>query len=91
MRRDITPARSLAAGKPDVETSWRESLSPRECEVVALVAAGASNRTIAFILAVSEKAIEKHISRAFAKLGAASRTQIAARVIAEGAGRRRET
>jgi DNA-binding CsgD family transcriptional regulator len=71
-----------------LETPWRESLSPREREVVALVAGGASNRTIALILAISEKAIEKHLSSAFVKLGVASRTQIAARVIAEGAAQR---
>lgn len=74
-----------------VQTPWQESLSPREREVVALVAGGAPNRTIAFILAVSEKAVEKHLSRAFVKLGVASRTQITALVIAEGAHRRRET
>jgi DNA-binding NarL/FixJ family response regulator len=72
-----------------VETPWRESLSPREREVVALVAGGASNRTIACILAVSEKAVEKSLASAFAKLGVASRTQIAARVITEGALRAR--
>jgi len=71
-----------------VETPWRATLSPRECEVVALVAGGASNRTIATILAVSEKTVEKHLSSAFAKLGVASRTQIAARVIAEGVSQR---
>jgi DNA-binding NarL/FixJ family response regulator len=68
-----------------VEIPWRNTLSPREREVVALVAGGASNRTIAFILAVSEKAIEKHLASAFAKLGVSSRTQVAALVITEGA------
>jgi DNA-binding CsgD family transcriptional regulator len=48
---------------------WRDLLSPREGEVVALVAGGASNRTIGFILAISDKAVEKHVARAFAKLG----------------------
>jgi DNA-binding CsgD family transcriptional regulator len=68
-----------------VEIPWRDTLSPREREVVALVAGGASNRTIALILAVSEKAVEKHLARAFAKLDVSSRTQIAALVITEGA------
>jgi len=77
----------LKSAGSDGDTAWRDALSPRECEVVALVAAGASNRTIGFILAISDKAVEKHLSSAFAKLGASSRTQIAARVIAEGAGR----
>jgi DNA-binding NarL/FixJ family response regulator len=71
-----------------METPWRDALSPREREVAALVAGGASNRTIGFILAISDKAVEKHVSSAFAKLGASSRTQLAARVISEGAGRR---
>jgi DNA-binding CsgD family transcriptional regulator len=71
-----------------VETSWRAALSPREREVVALVAGGASNRTIACILAVSEKAVEKRLTSAFTKLGVVSRTQITALVIAEGAVRR---
>jgi DNA-binding NarL/FixJ family response regulator len=73
----------------DTDTAWRDVLSPREREVAALVAAGASNRTIGFILAISDKAVEKHVASAFAKLGVASRTQVAARVIAEGADRRR--
>ena len=68
-----------------MQTPWQDTLSRREREVVALVAGGASNRTIAFILAVSEKAIEKHLASAFAKLGVSSRTQIAALVITEGA------
>ena len=71
-----------------METPWRELLSPRERDVVALVACGGSNRTIALILGVSQKAVEKHLSNAFTKLGAVSRTQIAALVISEGAGRR---
>ena len=72
----------------DADAAWRDVLSPREREVAALVAAGASNRTIGFILAISHKAVEKHVASTFAKLGVASRTQIAARVIAEGAERR---
>ncbi len=71
-----------------MDHTWRDPLSPREREVVALVAAGASNRTIGYILAISDKAVEKHLARAFAKLGVASRTQVASRVISEGAGRR---
>ena len=78
----------LESAEPNGETRWRDLLSPREGEVVALVAGGASNRTIGFILAISDKAVEKHLARAFAKLGVASRTQLATRVIAEGASRR---
>ena len=71
-----------------METPWRDPLSPREREVVALVAAGASNRTIGYILAISDKAVEKHLGSAFTKLGVGSRTQVASLVLTEGAGRR---
>jgi len=43
-------------------------LSPREGEVLALVAEGHSNAAIARILAVSEAAVGKHIGNLLAKL-----------------------
>ncbi|MEV4093431.1 response regulator transcription factor [Streptosporangium saharense] len=45
------------------------SLSGREQEVLALMAQGRSNSAIAVRLAVTEGAVEKHISSIFAKLG----------------------
>ena len=44
-------------------------LSPRELEVMAAMAEGKSNRGIAEALVISVPAVEKHISRIFAKLG----------------------
>ncbi|HEX9343290.1 MAG TPA: response regulator transcription factor [Actinomycetota bacterium] len=44
-------------------------LSPRELEVLALMAEGRSNAGIAERLVVTEGAVEKHISSIFAKLG----------------------
>jgi DNA-binding NarL/FixJ family response regulator len=46
-------------------------LSPRELEVLALMAEGRSNSAIARALAVSGGAVEKHINNIFAKLGLA--------------------
>ena len=46
-----------------------ETLTPREREVLALMAEGKSNRAIADQLVVSAGAVEKHISNVFAKLG----------------------
>lgn len=46
-----------------------DSLSPREREVLALMAEGRSNSAIAARLYVSEKAVAKHISSIFIKLG----------------------
>lgn len=47
------------------------SLTPREREVLSLMAEGRSNASIAAALVVSEGAVEKHTQRIFAKLGLA--------------------
>ncbi|HNM83308.1 MAG: response regulator transcription factor [Mycobacterium sp.] len=44
-------------------------LSPREREVLAELATGFSNRTVAQRLVLSQRAVEKHINSIFAKLG----------------------
>ncbi len=45
------------------------TLTPREREVLALMAEGRSNRAIAEALVVTERAVEKHVTSIFAKLG----------------------
>src|SRR5262249_21710063 len=47
------------------------ALSPREREVLTLMAEGRSNTGIAAILVISDGAVEKHIANIFAKLGLA--------------------
>lgn len=49
-------------------------LSPRELEVLRLVAAGETNRSIAEVLVVSERTVERHVSNIFTKLGVSSRS-----------------
>jgi ATP/maltotriose-dependent transcriptional regulator MalT len=53
-------------------------LSPRELEVLRLVAAGSTNRQIAAALVVSEHTVARHLQNIFAKLGISSRTAAAA-------------
>jgi DNA-binding CsgD family transcriptional regulator len=48
-------------------------LTPREVEVLRLVAAGKTNRLIALDLYLSEKTVARHVSNIFAKLGVSSR------------------
>jgi len=48
-------------------------LSPREEQVLRLVAAGKTNRTIADELFISEKTVARHVSNIFNKLGVSSR------------------
>lgn len=50
-------------------------ITPREREILGLIAAGLSNREIADKLFVSENTVKTHSSRLFDKLGAKRRTQ----------------
>ena len=50
-------------------------LTPRELEILALIAEGLSNREIAERAYVSENTVKTHSSRIFDKLGARRRTQ----------------
>jgi DNA-binding CsgD family transcriptional regulator len=52
----------------------RGVLSPRESEVLALVAAGRTNRLIAEELVISEKTVARHVSNIFTKLDVSSRS-----------------
>src|SRR3954454_13193179 len=45
------------------------ALTPREREVLGLMAEGRSNQAISEVLFVSERAVEKHVTSIFAKLG----------------------
>jgi DNA-binding NarL/FixJ family response regulator len=86
MHLDPTVARLLA---DSVRAPSRPgaSLTPREQEVLALVAQGASNRQIAQTLVVSERTARTHVSAILAKLGLVSRTQAALWAVGEGRGR----
>jgi DNA-binding NarL/FixJ family response regulator len=60
----------------------RDQLTPRESEVLALMAEGRSNAGIAEQLVITEGAVEKHVSNIFAKLGLAPAESDHRRVLA---------
>lgn len=68
MEPETSPARSdnLSVG---------ERLTPRELEVLQLIAAGLPNKTIALRLDISDHTVKFHVSSVLAKLGASSRTE----------------
>ncbi len=55
-------------------SAGRDGLSPRELEVLGLVATGSTNREIADELGLSVKTIDRHVSNILTKLGVPSRT-----------------
>ncbi|WYX11288.1 helix-turn-helix transcriptional regulator [Achromobacter xylosoxidans] len=58
------------------------TLTPREREIVAYVAAGEPNKVIAIDLAISLRTVEAHRARIFAKLGVRNAMQLACRLCA---------
>ncbi len=65
---------SSAAASDAVHAQVDHDLSPREIEVLLLVASGKSNKAIASALFLSEKTIHRHVSNIFTKLSVSSRS-----------------
>ncbi len=80
---DPAAARALTAALR-APTQEQTPLTPREREVVAAIASGATNRQIARELGVSERTARTHVSNILAKLGLTSRTQAAMWAVREG-------
>ncbi|HEU4421438.1 MAG TPA: response regulator transcription factor [Pilimelia sp.] len=59
-------------------------LSPRELEVLRLVAAGKTNQAIAAELFISDRTVARHVSNIFTKIGVGSRTAAAAYAFRHG-------
>ncbi|MFF2526406.1 response regulator transcription factor [Streptomyces liangshanensis] len=77
------PPRPKAEAPPEPEPALH-TLSPREVEVVALVAAGLSNRGAATQLGLTEGTIKRHLRNIFAKLGAVSRVDAVNKAVVAG-------
>jgi len=65
-------------------TAKPETLTPRELEVLALVAQGLPNKEIAERLAISQRTAKFHVSSIMGKLGAANRTEAVALAVQQG-------
>ena len=66
------------SGIPAAEEELPDGLTPREAEVLRLIAAGRTNREIAADLVVSEGTVKTHVNRIFAKAGVRDRGQAVA-------------
>lgn len=70
----VSPAVLHALVRPAVEVQTEE-LTPREHEVLSLVAVGRSNKEIASALGIGVRTIEFHLKNIFPKLGVRSRAE----------------
>ena len=73
-----------AARVADDEEAPADPLTPREIEVLSLVADGLSNKAIAARLGISPQTVKFHVASISGKLGAANRTEAARRAIQRG-------
>jgi two-component system nitrate/nitrite response regulator NarL len=73
-----------------LNSNGRQLLTPREEQVVALVAEGLSNRDIARELNLSEHTIKKYLFRIFDKLGTSSRVELVLYAVNHGDPRQAE-
>ena len=72
------------AANPTRVIAEPERLTRREREVLELIAAGRSNKRIAFELGISEKTVKTHVGHLLAKLGVTDRTQAALLAVRDG-------
>lgn len=74
-RRAQAMARLIGTGDAADRPAHVEALSPRESQILALVAAGHDNRAIGEQLHISEKTVKNHLTRVFEKLKVKNRVQ----------------
>jgi DNA-binding NarL/FixJ family response regulator len=69
-------------GGPD--TTYDEALTPREIQVLELLAEGLPNKAIAVRLEISDQTVKFHVASIAGKLGAANRTDAVRRAVRRG-------
>lgn len=94
VRKDLTDTiRAVHRGQvrvsPEVASAMAsqvgaEDLSPRELDVLGLVAAGNSNKRVALALGLSEETVKGHVKNVLGKLNARDRTHAVSLAIARG-------
>lgn len=83
-RIEVLPCRdgTVLVTEQTIEAPYR--LTARELEILHLVASGSSNLEIGERLYVSRRTVSTHVEHILAKLGCASRTELAAKAVDEG-------
>jgi two-component system, NarL family, response regulator YdfI len=74
----------LASASPAPAASESSDITPRELEVLRMMAEGAANKVIAWKLDISEHTVKFHVASILARLGAGSRTEAVTMGIRKG-------
>ena len=87
----LAAVRAVAAGKSYIDPNAAgalatpgEALSPREIDVLRLLARGHANKKIASALGIGEETVKTHVSNLIAKLGAENRTEVIVQALRRG-------
>lgn len=81
---DPRVAAALLRRRMPTHLPYTSQLSPRETDIIRLIAQGLSNRDIGHRLILSEKTVKNHVSRIFSKLHFTARSQAAVHAIRTG-------
>ena len=73
--RRLTPRPAPAEFRRNEEAIRSLGLSPRECEILALLASGRSNKELARALSISPNTVKTHLARVYEKLEVERRVQ----------------
>jgi len=74
----------VAKARSEPRDEYEEALTPREIQVLELLAHGLPNKAIAARLGISDQTVKFHVSSISGKLGAANRTDAVRRAVRRG-------
>jgi DNA-binding CsgD family transcriptional regulator len=77
-RPDLDRAEALSSSTSGPRSQGEHGLTEREREVLQCLATGETNKSIAAVLCISERTVERHVSNLFRKLRVSTRTAAAA-------------
>ena len=80
----LSPAAAARLMRQVRQPEEPDALTPRETEVLRLLAKGLANKEIARALGIGEKTVKTHVSNILSKLGVLSRTQAALQAVRMG-------
>jgi DNA-binding NarL/FixJ family response regulator len=76
IERTLRPPGAVSRSEPHSKREARDTLTPREIEIVRMVSRGLRNRIIAKRLSISEGTVKVHLHNVYEKLGVDGRLEL---------------